>query len=287
MSDQGTTEDLAPEDTGARVALWRGLHVLVDQPPHVLVDEVGLRLVEPAPGWRERPDMDPVGTGPMRAWIVARARFIEDLIVEQAAHRVDQYVLLGAGLDTFAQRRPEIASRITIFEVDQPNAQAWKRKRLEELGFDVPAGLRFVPVDFETESWWERLVSAGFDTQRPAVLASTGVSMYLTHEANAASLRQISSLAPGSALAMTYMRPIEEIDEPERTMRGFAERGARTSGTPFISFYTAGQFTALALESGFAAAHPVSAAELTDRYFRDRSDGLRPAVSEEILVATT
>jgi methyltransferase (TIGR00027 family) len=168
-----------------------------------------------------------------------------------------------------------------------PARQAWKRQRLIELGFGVPEGLRLVPVDVETESWWERLLSAGFDPRRPAVVASTGVSMYLTHDANAAILHQISALASGSVLAMTYMRPVEEIGEPERTMRGFAERGARTSGTPFISFYTAEQFTALALDAGFAGAQHVSAAELTDRYFRGRADGLRPAVSEEILVATT
>jgi len=279
--------DLAPEDTAVRVALWRALHTLVDPPPHVLDDEIGLRLVDPADGWRERGDMDPESTGPMRAWIVARARFIEDLITEQAALGVDQYVLLGAGLDTFAQRRPEIASAITVFEVDQPGPQAWKQQRLTQLGLDAGNRLRLVPCDFEVDSWWERLLAAGFDPQRPAVVASTGVSMYLTHEANMATLHQISALAPGSTLAMTYMLPMELIDPAERTLREYAERGARTSGTPFISFYGPDRIQALALESGFARARRASAADLTDRYFGGRTDGLLPAGSEELLVATT
>jgi O-methyltransferase involved in polyketide biosynthesis len=98
-------QPLAPDSTAARTALWRALHVQVDPPPHVLEDEIGLKLVAPDEGWRQRPDMDPQFTAPFRASIVARARFIEDLVVEQAARGVGQYVILGAGLDTFAQRR--------------------------------------------------------------------------------------------------------------------------------------------------------------------------------------
>src|SRR5437773_6391757 len=101
----------APDNTAVRVALWRALHVEVDSPPHVLEDEVGLKLAAPDDGWRSRPDMSPF-TRPFRASIVARARFIEDLVAEQVAHGVGQYVILGAGLDTFAQRRPELASRL-------------------------------------------------------------------------------------------------------------------------------------------------------------------------------
>jgi methyltransferase (TIGR00027 family) len=105
----------------------------------VLEDEIGLQLAGPDDGWRDRPDMHPAGTSRFRAAIVARARFIEDLVVEQAGRGVAQYVILGAGLDTFAQRRPEIAARLRVFEVDQPGPQAWKRQRLIELGFGIPA----------------------------------------------------------------------------------------------------------------------------------------------------
>src|SRR5512138_787061 len=125
----------APEDTAVRVALWRALHVEADPPPHVFEDEVGLKLAAPDDGRRQRPDMSPF-TRPFRASIVARARFIEDLVAERAAHGVGQYVILGAGLDTFVQRRPELASRMLVFEVDRPGPQRWKRERLVALGFD-------------------------------------------------------------------------------------------------------------------------------------------------------
>src|SRR3954470_15801492 len=159
---------IEPDSTAIRVALWRALHLELDELPHVFEDEVGLKLAAPEDGWRSRPDMS-VFTRPFRASIVARARFIEDLVEEQAARGVEQYVILGAGLDTFAQRRPELASRLLVFEIDRPGPQAWKRQRLLDLGLGIPSFLRLVPVDFERgDAWWERLAQAGFDTKRPA-----------------------------------------------------------------------------------------------------------------------
>jgi methyltransferase (TIGR00027 family) len=280
-------EKVEPEQTAVRVALWRALHVQVDPPPHVIEDEVGLRLVAPGDGWRRRPDMDPDGTSLYRAGIVARARFVEDLVAEEAARGVGQYVVLGAGLDTFVQRRPEAAARLRVFEVDRPGPQEWKRRRLAELGYGVPDGLRLVPVDFEAESWWERLVAAGFDPGAPAVVASAGVSMYLTREANAATLRLLSSLAPGSTLVMTFQPPLELIDAAERPARRAAEDGARSSGTPFISFFAPREITAMALDAGFERARHVPAAMLNERYFAGRTDGLRTSSGEELLVAVT
>ena len=286
MSDR---RHAAPDSTAARVALWRALHVQADPPPHVLEDEVGLQLLAPAEDWRSRGDMDEQFTRPFRASIVARARFIEDLVVEQAGRGVGQYVILGAGLDSFAQRRPDIASRLTVFEVDPPGAQTWKRQRLGELGFGVPDWLRFVPVDFEAgDSWRERLVAEGFDDSRPAVVVSTGVSMYLTREANAATLREVAGLARGSTFAMTFLLPLEMADPEVRPGLEMAEKGARASGTPFISFFTPQQMIAMAREAGFDEARHVSAADLTQRYFAGRTDGLRPpGNAEELLVANT
>jgi len=279
----------APDSTAVRVALWRAMHVQGDPPPHVFEDDLGLRLADPGEGWRDRPDMDPRFTAPFRASIVARARFIEDLVAEQAGLGVGQYVILGAGLDTFAQRRPELASRLRVFEIDRPGAQAWKRRRLEDLGYGVPPFLRFVPVDFEAgDAWWERLAAAAFDSGRPAVVASTGVSMYLTREAILATLRQVAVLAPGSTLAMSFILPIELADPEVRPGIERAAAGARASGTPFISFFRPPEMLALAREAGFRDVRHLSAAALAQRYFADRKDGLRPPNNaEELLVATT
>jgi methyltransferase (TIGR00027 family) len=278
-----------PNNTAVRVALWRAMHVAVDAPPHVFEDEIGLRLAAPDPGWRRRPDMGPVGTRQFRASIVARARFIEDLLAEQAARGVGQYVILGAGLDTFAQRVPALASRLRVFEIDQPGQQAWKRQRLLDLGFALPAWLRFVPVDFEAgDDWWERLAAAGFDAAGPALVASTGVSMYLTKDANAATLRRLAMLAPGSTVAMSFLLPREFAAVEVRPGLAEAEKGARASGTPFVSFFTPAEMLALARECGFKNVEHVSADALAERYFVGRPDGLRPPTNaEELLVAST
>lgn len=280
--------DTAPDSTAARVALWRALHVQIDPPPHVLDDEVGLRLLAPEPDWRGRGDMDPQFTRPFRASIVARARYIEDMVAEQAGRGLSQYVILGAGLDSFAQRRPELASRLKIFEVDRPGPQAWKRRRLVELGFGVPDCLCFVPVDFEAnESWRDGLLAAGFDDSKPAVVVSTGVSMYLSQDANMAALRQVAAFAPGTMLAMTFLLPLELADPAVRPALEMAEKGARASGTPFISFFRPPEILAMARTAGFGRAEHVSAQALTQRYFAGRADGLRPpANAEELLIAT-
>jgi methyltransferase (TIGR00027 family) len=278
----------SPDQTAVRVALWRAMHVLVDPPPHVLEDEAGLRLAAPEAGWRDRPDMDPVFTSGFRAHVVARSRFIEDLVAAQAARAAGQYVLLGAGLDTFAQRRPDVAARLRVFEVDQPGPQAWKRRRLTELGYGVPGWLRLVPVDFEAGGFWrDEIAAAGFDAGRAAVVASAGVSMYLTREANAATLRELASLAAGSTVAMTFQLPAELVDERDRPGRQIAVDGASRSGTPFISFFTPAEMLALAREAGFTDVRHVSGTTLNERYFAGRADGLRMSTGEDFLVATT
>ncbi|MFD5798272.1 class I SAM-dependent methyltransferase [Streptomyces diastatochromogenes] len=279
-------QEAAADHTAVRVALWRALHVQSDPPPHVIDDEIGLRLAAPDEGWRGRPDMDVEATRRTRASIAARARFVEDLVVDQAARGVGQYVLLGAGLDTFAQRRPEIAATLRVFEVDRPGPQAWKRQRLAELGYGVPEWLRLVPVDFEGD-WWGQLVTAGLDPARPAVVAATGVTMYLTGDAVESMFRLVATLAAGSTLATTFLRPLEDVEPDQRPQLQAAVNGARAAGTPFLSFFRPPQILDLARETGFRQVRHVTAEELGERYFADRTDGLRPSRGEELLVATT
>jgi O-methyltransferase involved in polyketide biosynthesis len=145
-----------------------------------------------------------------------------------------------------------------------------------------------VPIDFETgESWWDGLSAAGLEPDRPAVVASTGVSMYLSKDATAATLRQLAALAPGSTLAMTFLLPADLLDEADRAGLEASSRGARGSGTPFISFYSPEEMIALARDGGFREVRHVSTAELIERYFADRTDGLRPSTGEGMIVART
>jgi len=277
---------IEPDNTAVRTALWRAMHVQVDAKPYILEDEIGFQLIAPNEDWQKRPDMHPEFTKRLRASMVARARFMEDLMMEQHKKGINQYVILGAGLDTFAQRRPDIASNLQIFEIDQPDTQTWKQQRLTELGLPIPSTLHFVSVNFETSSWWEELLKAGFDFSQPAVVVSTGVTLYLTREAILSTLKQINTLASGSVLAMSFYLPNELMEEEDKFLQQISEKGARESGTPFVSFFSPTEVLALALEAGFKDAKTVSTPDIEQLYFKDRTDHLRPASGEVFLVAT-
>jgi methyltransferase (TIGR00027 family) len=280
-------KSVIPDNTAVRTALWRALHVELDSSPYVLEDNIGLKLVAPEEGWRNRPDMSPF-TRPFRASIVARARFVEDIVAELAARGILQYVILGAGLDTFVQRKSKLAANMQVFEIDRPDTQEWKRRRLVELGFGIPPFLHLVPVNFEGgDVWWEQLIASGFNIKKPAVVASTGVSMYLTKEAIMATLRQAATLAKGSAFIMSFLLPIEFSDPEIRPGIERAAAGAKANGTPWLSFFKPDEILAMALEAGFKKAEHISAVALTELYFAERTDGLcPPRNSEELLVAT-
>jgi methyltransferase (TIGR00027 family) len=276
---------VTPDSSAVRTALWRALHVQLDAPPHLIEDEIGLLIAAPEAGWRDRPDMHPTGTGGYRVAMVARTRFVEDLLVDE---RIGQYVVLGAGLDTFVQRHPELSDSVRVFEIDQPGPQAWKRQRLDELGYSVPEHLRLVPVDFEThDDWWQALLGAGFDAGTRALVSSSGVSMYITKSATAATLRQLATMAPGSVVAMTFMLPFELVDEAERPGLERAALGSHASGTPWISFYAPDEIAALAEEAGLCDVRYVPTEALAERYLVGRADGLRAASGEAMLLART
>jgi methyltransferase (TIGR00027 family) len=277
-----------PESTAVRVALWRALHLEVDPLPHLIEDKIGLKLADPKEGWRNRPDMKGPAVTRYRAGIVIRARFVEDLLAEQAERGISQYIILGAGLDTFAQRRPELGSRLQIFEVDQPGPQAWKRQRLIELGYGIAERLHLVPVDFEIDdAWVVHLTAAGFDATKPAVVAAAGVSMYLTEDAIVSTLQQVASLAPGSTFVMTFLLPPQPVKRNKSTERSKREQPTRSNRKPFISFFTPQKMLDMARKAGFREARHLSGATLTQRYLSDRLDSLPQSSAEEMLVATT
>lgn len=284
MENKTTIE---PDNTAVRTALWRALHLEVDAQPFILEDQIGLQLIDPAKGWQNRPDMHPDFTKRLRASMVARSRFIEDLIIEESSKGINQYVILGAGLDTFAQRRPDIASKLQLFEIDQPGTQKWKQKRLIELGFGIPDGLHFVSVNFEISSWWEQLLKSGFDNSKPAVIACTGVTLYLTKEAINDTLKQLAALAAGSKLAITFYLPMELLDEEDQPLQQIADKGARESGTPFVSFFSPNEILDLASKAGFKESEIITTRQIEKLYFTGRNDNLRPSSGEIFLLATT
>lgn len=274
-----------PDHTAIRVALWRALHVEHDDSPHVLNDSLGA-LIANEPNWKLRPDMDPQWTSRIRPSIVARARFIEDLIMEEMEQGVEQYIILGAGLDTFALRQPLLGPNFKVFEIDEPITQLWKINRLKEMNIEIPSNLNFVPVNFENkESWFEKLCRYNFDPQKKTLICSTGVSMYLTHEANIQNLVEIMKFAKGSCFATTYMLPLEQLEEIDKPMLSFTIEKTKQAGTPFISFYDPKKVSEMALDCGFSKAEIYGVEYMRLKYFQNRSDNLCPGSGEYFLVA--
>ncbi len=239
--------------TAVLLAAVRATHYVVDEPT-ILADTLAEPLAgEFAAGFIARARSDPMAF-PTRYMAAARSRWAEDTLAEARIDGVDQYVLLGAGLDSFAYRRPCPDDELQVFEVDRPTSQAWKRRRLADVGVRIPTSVRFVPVDFETDDLDEELSRAGFDSGRPSVVVWLGVADYLTSAAIAATLERIARWAPGSRLVLDYDLPKYLWDSFEGwdgdIMRGIAAVVA-TTGEPWVSLFTPQEVEALLRAHGY------------------------------------
>ena len=285
-----------PDLTAIGAAFGRAAHVILDKPPFVFEDTLSIKLAENEV-LRTANLVGPDGSlivkkDDTRVWwrsaFVARARLVEDLLIVQLENGVSQYVILGAGLDTFAQRRHEVMRRLRLFEIDESNTQQWKQQRLLELAFPTSPNHRFVPVDFESgQSWVAALATAGFSPGEPSVIASTGVAQYITVDAMADTFRQAAGLARRTVFISTFVPPVDLIDPAERPYRALSEQSAASRGHRWISFYTPREFISIASEAGFDNVHHVTANELNARYFSNRADGLRAKSGENLIVAST
>jgi methyltransferase (TIGR00027 family) len=242
--------------TAVLLAAVRAAHYVVDEPT-ILADTLAEPLAgEFAAGFIARARSGPIAL-PTRYMAAARSRWAEDTLAQARTDGVDQYVLLGAGLDSFAYRRPDRDDGLQVFEVDRPTSQAWKRRRLAEVGVDIPMSVRFVPVDFERHDLDEELNRAGFDGGRPSVVAWLGVADYLTSTAIGATLDRIARWAPGTRLVLDYDLPEHLWDSFEGwdgdIMRGIAAVVA-TIGEPWRSLFTPEEVEVLLRAHGYGAA---------------------------------
>ena len=266
-----------PSLTAYRVALGRAAHQILDRPA-VLEDPLALSIVgEPgvreirAAAWRFNMPL----ARHLRAFLVARSCLAEQALADALRRGVQQFVVLGAGLDTFAYRNPHSARQLKVFEVDHPATQAWKRRRLAAAGIPLPESLTFVPVDFESETLPERLAGAGFRAGEAAFFSWLGVTMYLTHGAIRATLGYVAALPAASGVVFDYAVPPATLSLMRRLAVRAVMRHVAAAGEPWRSFFEphelAGQLRAL----GFTALEDLGPAELNARFFGDRSDALR------------
>src|SRR5262249_33250070 len=191
-----------PSATAYRVAMRRAAHQILDRPV-VLEDPIALRIIGPRGAEQIRADpgrYDSSFGRALRLFLVARSRCAENALATAVAAGVRQYVVLGAGLDTFAYRNPFVAEGLRVFEVDVPATQAWKRELLARTGIAPPPSLTFVPVDFERQALPEQLRAAGFRADQPTFFSWLGVTMYLTRDAVLSTLKFLASRAPGGGI---------------------------------------------------------------------------------------
>ena len=273
-------QDASPSRTALRVALRRAAHQIVDPEPLVFRDPFAVRILGPgaAEELRRTPKAErkPFSAS-LRAWMVGRARYAEDVLAETVARLGDgasvQYLVLGAGLDTFALRNPYPQAR--VFEVDHPATQTWKRERLQVAGLAVPESARLVPVDFETQSLRQQLLHEGFGMDVPTVTAWLGVVPYLTAEAFAATCRVLGRFAPGSSVVFDYGQPREALPPVEQLMLDSLMARVAQAGEPFQLFFTPAQLAEEMARFDLGVVEDLGGAELNARYFAGRGDELR------------
>ena len=257
--------------TALGVAIRRAAHQLMDV-PQVLDDPIAVRLV--GPGYRGKIGRasHPVGRD-FRAFMAVRSRYTEDQLAVAVREGVAQYVVLGAGLDTFAYRNPFASLR--VFEVDFPATQEWKRAMLADADIALPAGLTFVPLDFEHHTLAEGLAEAGFDSRAPAFFGWLGVVPYLTLTAFRATLSAIAQLPAGTALSFDYALAPETLSQVGRTAFDALRGRVAAAGEPFQLFFTPQTMESELRRAGFQRIEQLDSEQLNERYFKDRVDGLK------------
>jgi len=257
--------------TALRVAIRRAAHQLMEN-PRVLDDPIAVPLLGAAfPRDLERASHKVARD--FRAFMAARSRYTEDRLAEGVAGGVAQYVVLGAGLDTFAYRNPFPALR--VFEVDFPATQEWKRGMLAEAAIAVPESLAFVPLDFEHYTLSEGLAEAGFDATAPAFFGWLGVIPYLTLPAFRATLNAIAGLPSGSAVSFDYAVAPETLSAVGRTAFDALAGRVAAAGEPFQLFFTPETMAAELNRAGFRRFEQLDSDHLNERYFKGRADGLK------------
>jgi methyltransferase (TIGR00027 family) len=254
--------------TAHTVAVMRAAHLIIEGDPPVLNDTVAVRLLGPAMEAQIRARVDELQTPPalgLRSHVVLRSRFAEDTLMDAVADGVEQYVLLGAGLDTFAYRQPEWAHGLTVIEVDHPGTQGAKRRALAAAGIEIPPNVRFADIDFERETLSQGLARCGVDTAKPTFFSWLGVTMYLTRDAIEATLRTVLSFPKRSGIVLTYAHS----DSANSRMA----TGSASAGEPWVSYFTPDELGAMLRSLGFSDVSHLSREEAERRYYANRADG--------------
>ncbi len=286
-------EEGRPSITAIGSAMLRAAHLLWGDPPKIFEDTLALRLSGCDSEAALRAQFDRLdaefaqSAGPnftltlrryATAPVLTRSRYIEDELDQAIRRGVSQYVILGAGLDSFAYRRLDLANVLRVFEVDHPATQAWKRTRLQEVGIELPHNLSLIPVDFEKQSLIDGLRMSGYRTDEGSVFSWLGVTMYLTTDAIFSTLRTVAALPPETEIIFEYNVPKELVDEETQKIVAVVMAASAARGEPLRSFFEPAQLAEQVRKLGFAEVSDFGPDEAQARYFTGRTDGLRAFV---------
>ncbi|MGB6066226.1 MAG: SAM-dependent methyltransferase [Desulfomonilaceae bacterium] len=267
-----------PSATAESVARRRAAHQIFDDPT-VLCDPLALRIIDAKTAAAVQSDPQGLEQTPwsryLRASVAARSRYAEDQLDIAVKRGVRQYVILGAGLDTFAYRNSYPEDTLHVFEVDHSATQAWKRARLDEGGIRVPCTLTFVPVDFETQAVERELRRAGFKANEPSFFSWLGVTHYLTIEAITDMLRFVASMPVESVIVFDYMIPPSLLSPISRQAYEALAHRVELAGEPFQSSFDPSSLEITLKAMGFGQIEDVGPTEINARYFSGRADGLK------------
>ena len=259
--------------TARRVAIRRAAHQLLDN-PKVLDDPLALRIIGPeaANDLRSNPKEHHAFSRAFRAFMAARSRYAEDELARSVAHGVRQYLVLGAGLDTFAYRNPHPGLR--VFEVDHPDTQTWKREQLLAGGIPIPSSITFVPIDFEKQTLEDGLERSGLDAKSAAFFSWLGVTPYLTREACISTLRFIAGMPAGSGVVFDFAVDPALLNSGQRQALAALSKRVAAAGEPFQLFFDPCKLQDDLKGLGFHRTEFLRGKDLNARYFNDRTDGL-------------
>jgi methyltransferase (TIGR00027 family) len=272
-------EDGQPSFTALTAAAARAAHLVVDQEPWIFADPLAAPLLgeraEELISYHKLHGPHPVLAG-ARVQATCRSRYTEDALSRVVRRGVGQYVILGAGLDSFAYRGG-LAGRVRVFEVDHPATQDWKRRALAAAQVPVPDEVAFVAADLAADSLAGPLLAAGFDTTAPALVSWLGVTMYLTPDAVAGILTAVGRLAPGTEIIADYMLPAGLRDEAGAVYGELVARASAERGEPWLSCFAPGEMTGMARRAGFREVRNVRQRDAIPAGLWQRPDSLRPA----------
>jgi methyltransferase (TIGR00027 family) len=276
--------------TAALTATLRAAHQLIDGDPKVLADPIAVGLVDDAAP--ERIELQRAAFGAptlrvLRSAVVLRSRFTEDQLALAVERGVRQYVILGAGLDTFPYRQSPFARQLQIFEVDHPATQAWKRERLTAVGIAVPANLHWAPIDFERATLAGGLGAVGFDQEQPAFFSWLGVTQYLTLPAIDTTLRVVASLPHPTTIVLSFMLPDEDLAGDDLEAARSVAQTAAMAGEPWLTRFRPQELCTRLAGLGFVSVFHLTPQEANVRYFARRQDGLQAPDAAQLVSATT